>query len=99
MSDFDYQAIANFGILIIIAMLYLKEFPKMLEKVTKVVENNTSVIQETRKIHDEMKQDIDELKRGVEEIKTSSNMSEVLKAVERLEFKIDSLGKDSDKER
>lgn len=93
------KAIANLGILVVIAGMYLYQNPKMIEKVTKVVENNTSVIQETRKIHDEMKKDLIELKNDVEDIKLSTNMSEVLKVVERIEYKIDSLGKDSNKER
>ena len=39
-----YQPIVNFGILVVIAGMYLTQTPKMIEKVTKVVETNTCLL-------------------------------------------------------
>lgn len=88
------KTISNAGILVVIAAIYLYQNPKIIERVTKVIENNTLVMRDTKQIHDELKQDLVELKKDVEDIKNSADMTEVLKVVERIEYKIDNLGKE-----
>lgn len=49
-----YQPIVNFGVLVVIAAMYLWQTPKTIEKITKVIESNTSVIKDSKTYHERM---------------------------------------------
>ena len=90
----EYQAIANFGILIVIAGLYLWQMPKMIEKITKVVESNTEVIKDTKVYHQKMDECLNSMKIDIEQLKEAGKDSEACKEILlRIETKVDALGK------
>ncbi|CDZ74886.1 putative membrane protein [Peptoniphilus sp. ING2-D1G] len=88
-----YQPIANFGVLVVIAAMYLWQTPKTIEKVTKVIEDNTSVIRESRIYHERMERFMLDMKNDIILIKNSKNDEEIKEMIIRLEEKIDRLGK------
>lgn len=88
-----YQPIANFGILIVIAAMYLWQTPKTIEKITKVIESNTSVIKDSKIYHERMEAVLAEMRTDVEMLKESKNCEEIHDILMRIEGKIDSLGK------
>ena len=88
-----YQPIVNFGILVVIAALYLTQTPKMLEKVTKVVESNTNAISDNKQYHARLEEFIMTMKDDIEDIKKTQNNDEILAILQRLEQKVDELGK------
>lgn len=90
----EYQAIANFGILIVIAGLYLWQMPKMIEKITKVVESNTEVIKDAKVYHQKMDECLNDMKIDIEQLKEAGKDSEACKEILlRIESKVDALGK------
>lgn len=88
-----YQPIVNFGVLVVIAAMYLWQTPKTIEKVTKVIEDNTSVIRESRIYHERMERFMLDMKNDIILIKNSKNDEEIKEMIIRLEEKIDRLGK------
>lgn len=88
-----YQPIVNFGVLVVIAAMYLWQTPKTIEKITKVIESNTNVIRESKIYHERMEQILDNMRHDIEEIKNSKDDEEIKNIVLRLEDKIDKLGK------
>lgn len=90
----NYQAISNFGVLIIIAGLYLWQTPKMIEKITKVVESNTNVIKDTKVYHQKMEEYLSDMKHDIAQLKEAGKDSEECKEILlRIESKVDDLGK------
>ncbi len=90
----EYQAIANFGILVVIAGLYLWQMPKMIEKITKVVESNTEVIKDTKVSHQKMDECLNSMRQDIEQLKEAGKDSEAFKEILlRIETKVDALGK------
>ena len=90
----EYQAIANFGILVVIAGLYLWQMPKMIEKITKVVESNTEVIKDTKISHQKMDECLSDMKHDIELLKEAGKDSEECREILlRIENKVDALGK------
>lgn len=88
-----YQPIVNFGAMVVITALYLIQMPKLIEKVTKVIEANTSVIRDTKVYHERMEQTLDEIKVDIRELKNSTDLTSVYAMLEKLEEKIEQLGK------
>lgn len=88
-----YQPIVNFGILVVIAGMYLTQTPKMIEKVTKVVESNTNAMVDNKLYHQRLEEFIMAMKDDIEDIKRSQNNDEILAILQRLERKVDDLGK------
>ncbi len=88
-----YQPIVNFGILVVIAGMYLTQTPKMIEKVTKVVESNTNVMIDNKAYQQRLESFIIAMKDDIEDIKRSQNSDEILTILQRLEKKVDDLGK------
>lgn len=88
-----YQPIVNFGILVVIAGMYLTQTPKMIEKVTKVVESNTNAMIDNKAYHQRLENFIVAMKDDIEDIKRSQNSDEILTILQRLEKKVDDLGK------
>lgn len=88
-----YQPIVNFGILVVIAAMYLTQTPKMIEKVTKVVESNTNVMIDNKAYQQRLESFIIAMKDDIEDIKRSQNSDEILAILQRLEKKVDDLGK------
>lgn len=88
-----YQPIVNFGVLVVIAAMYLWQTPKTIEKITKVIESNTNVIRDSKIYHERMEQILDNMRHDIEEIKNSKDDEEIKNLILRLEDKIDKLGK------
>lgn len=88
-----YQPIVNFGILVVIAGMYLTQTPKMIEKVTKVVESNTNAMEGNKAYHQRLESFIVAMKDDIENIKRSQNNDEILSILKRIEQKVDDLGK------
>lgn len=88
-----YQPIVNFGILVVIAGMYLTQTPKMIEKVTKVVESNTNAMVDNKLYHQRLEEFIVTMKDDIEDIKRTQNNDEILAILQRLEQKVDDLGK------
>ena len=88
-----YQPIVNFGILVVIAGMYLTQTPKMIEKVTKVVESNTNVMIDNKAYQQRLESFIIAMKDDIEDMKKSQNNDEILAILQRLEKKVDDLGK------
>ncbi len=88
-----YQPIVNFGILVVIAGMYLTQTPKMIEKVTKVVESNTNAMSDNKQYHARLEEFILAMKDDIEDIKRTQNNDEILAILQRLEKKVDELGK------
>lgn len=90
----NYQAVANFGVLVVIAGLYLWQMPKMIEKITKVVESNTEVIKDTKVYHQRMEEYLSDMKYDIAQLKEAGKDSEECKEILlRIESKVDALGK------
>lgn len=70
-----------------------KELNAMIEKVATVIANNTEVIRETKAIHREMGKTLDEIRADIKELKTSTDLTSVYTMLEKLEDKINQLGK------
>lgn len=87
------QSIVNFGFPAVVAAMYITQMPKMIEKVTKVIESNTSVMRETKIYYEKMETHLLDMKRDIEEIKEKQDSPEVKRILERLESKVDALGK------
>lgn len=88
-----YQPIVNFGVLVVIAAMYLWQTPKTIEKITKVIESNTSVIKDSKTYHERMEAVLDEMRTDVEMLKESKNYDEIHDILIRIESKVDALGK------
>ena len=88
-----YQPIVNFGVLVVIAAMYLWQTPRTIEKITKVVEANTEVIRDSKVYHERMEKYLDDMKRDIEDLKYSKDDKEVVEILSRIERKVDSLGK------
>lgn len=88
-----YQPIVNFGILVVIAGMYLTQTPKMIEKVTKVVESNTNAMESNKAYHQRLESFIVTMKDDIDNIKRSQNNDEILSILKRIEQKVDDLGK------
>ncbi|MFR9278709.1 MAG: hypothetical protein ACLVME_03425 [Ezakiella coagulans] len=88
-----YQPIVNFGAMVVITALYLVQMPKMIEKVTKVIEANTAAFKDTKIYYEKMETHLLDMKRDIEEIKEKQDSPEVKRILERLESKVDALGK------
>ena len=88
-----YQPIVNFGVLVVIAAMYLWQTPKTIEKITKVIESNTSVIKDSKTYHERMEAVLAEMRTDVEMLKESKNYDEIHDIRIRIEGKVDSLGK------
>lgn len=88
-----YQPIVNFGVLVVIAGMYLTQTPKMIEKITKVVESNTRAIEDNKLYHQRLEEFIVSMKNDIEDIKKSQNNAEIMSILSRIEDKVDGLGK------
>lgn len=88
-----YQPIVNFGVLVVIAAMYLWQTPKTIEKITKVIESNTSVIKDSKTYHERMEAVLAEMRKDVEMLKESKNYDEIHDILIRIESKVDALGK------
>lgn len=88
-----YQPIVNFGVLVVIAAMYLWQTPKTIEKITKVIESNTSVIKDSKTYHERMEAVLAEMRTDVEMLKESKNYDEIHDILIRIESKVDALGK------
>jgi hypothetical protein len=82
------KAVSNFGLLIVIACMYLYYNPKMIE----VIANNTSAMQDTKVRHDDMDKILQELKDDVKELQNNTDMKQFHDTLVRIENKIDKLG-------
>lgn len=82
------KAVSNFGLLIVIACMYLYYNPKMIE----VIANNTSAMQDTKLRHDSMDKILQELKDDVKELQNNTDMKQFHDTLVRIENKIDKLG-------
>ena len=88
-----YQPIVNFGVLVVIAAMYLWQTPRTIEKITKVIESNTAVIKDSKTYHERMEAVLAEMRADVEMLKESKNYDEIHDILIRIEGKIDALGK------
>lgn len=88
-----YQPIVNFGVLVVIAAMYLWQTPKTIEKITKVIESNTSVIKDSKNYHERMEAVLADMRADVEMLKESKNYDEIHDILIRIESKVDALGK------
>lgn len=88
-----YQPIVNFGVLVVIAAMYLWQTPKTIEKITKVIESNTSVIKDSKTYHERMENVLHAMKADIEQLKTKSDNEEIKNILSRIEGKVDALGK------
>lgn len=82
------KTVSNFGLLIVIACMYLYYNPKMIE----VIANNTSAMQDTKVRHDDMDKILQELKDDVKELQNNTDMKQFHDTLVRIENKIDKLG-------
>lgn len=89
-----YEPIANFGVLVVIATMYLYQTPKTIEKITKVVESNTSVIKDSKLYHERMEKILDNMKSDIERLKESRNCEEIKDILARIEAKVDAFGRE-----
>lgn len=65
----------------------------LIEKVSSVIAENTEVIRETKSIHKDMEKTLNEIKSDIKELKNSTDLTSVYTMLEKLEDKIDRLGK------
>lgn len=65
----------------------------LIEKVSSVIAENTEVIRETKSIHKDMEKTLIEIKLDIKELKNSTDLTSVYTMLEKLESKIDQLGK------
>lgn len=89
-----YQSVVNFGVLVVISVMYLTQTPKMIEKITRVVEANTGVIRDAGLYHERMENAIEDMKRDIEDLKSTKDNEEIKAILSRLEDKVDQLGKE-----
>lgn len=82
------KTVSNFGLLIVIACMYLYYNPKMIE----VIANNTSAMQDTKVRHDDMDKTLQEIKDDIKELKNVNDMKLVHESLVRIENKLDKLG-------
>lgn len=82
------KSVSNFGLLIVIACMYLYYNPKMIE----IIANNTSAMQDTKVRHDDMDKVLQELKADVKELQNNSDVVQLHDTLIRIENKIDKLG-------
>lgn len=88
-----YQSVINFGVLVVISVMYLTQTPKMIEKITRVVEANTEVIRDSKIYHERMEKCLSDMKRDIDDLKCSKDNEEVKEILARIEDKVDKLGK------
>lgn len=88
-----YQPIVNFGVLVVIAAMYLWQTPRTIEKITKVIDANTSVIKDSKEYHNRMEEILRDMMADIEQLKTKSDNEEIKSILSRIEGKVDSLGK------
>ncbi|WP_322630301.1 hypothetical protein [Aedoeadaptatus coxii] len=88
-----YQPIVNFGVLVVIAAMYLWQTPHTIEKITKVIEANTGVIKDSKEYHERMENVLHAMKEDIEQLKTKSDNEEIKNILSRIEGKVDALGK------
>lgn len=88
-----YQPIVNFGVLVVIAAMYLWQTPRTIEKITKVIDANTSVIKDSKEYHNRMEEILRDMMADIEQLKTKSDNDEIKSILSRIEGKVDSLGK------
>lgn len=91
-----YQPIVNFGVLVVIAAMYLWQMPKMVEKVTKVIESNTNVIKDTQVYHKKMEEIMIEMRRDIEYVKNKvgeNDNAELIVRLDKIQDRLDKLGK------
>lgn len=88
-----YQPIVNFGVLVVIAAMYLWQTPHTIEKITKVIEANTGVIKDSKEYHERMEKYLDDMKKDIEQVKAKSDDEEIKNILSRIESKVDALGK------
>ena len=65
----------------------------LIERVSTVIANNTEVIRETKAIHREMEKTLTDIRTDIQELKKSTDLTSVYTMLEKLEDKIDQLGK------
>ena len=65
----------------------------LIERVSTVIANNTEVIRETKIIHKDMEKTLVEIKSDIKELKNSTDLTSVYTMLEKLDNKIDQLGK------
>ena len=65
----------------------------LIERVSTVIANNTEVIRETKVIHREMEKTLTDIRTDIQELKKSTDLTSVYTMLEKLEDKIDKLGK------
>lgn len=65
----------------------------LIERVSTVIANNTEVIRETKVIHREMEKTLIDIRTDIQELKNSTDLTSVYAMLEKLESKIDKLGK------
>ena len=65
----------------------------LIERVSTVIANNTEVIRETKVIHREMEKTLMDIRTDIQELKNSTDLTSVYAMLEKLEDKIDKLGK------
>lgn len=65
----------------------------LIERVSAVIANNTEVIRETKIIHKDMEKTLVEIKSDIKELKNSTDLTSVYTMLEKLDDKIDKLGK------
>lgn len=65
----------------------------LIEKVSSVIAENTEVIRETKSIHKDMEKTLIEIKLDIKKLKNSTDLTSVYTMLEKLEDKIEQLGK------
>lgn len=65
----------------------------LIERVSTVIANNTEVIRETKVIHREMEKTLIDIRTDIQGLKNSTDLTSVYAMLEKLESKIDKLGK------
>ena len=88
-----YQPIVNFGVLVVIAAMYLWQTPRTIEKITKVIDANTSVVKDSKEYHNRMEEILRDMMAAIDQLKTKSDNEEIKNILSRIEGKVDSLGK------
>lgn len=88
-----YQSIANFGLLIVISAMYIYQTPKMIEKITRVVEANTNAIGDSKMYHQRLEEFIMDMRSDIDDIKATQNDAEIKAILQRIEKKVDDMGK------
>lgn len=98
------KSIGGAGALVVIAAVYIykgvvsdprenREQNKLIERVSAVIANNTEVIRETKVMHKDMEKTLGEIRDDIKELKTSTDLTSVYTMLEKLEDKINQLGK------